>query len=391
MFSPWFIVVRNGSYTESLTLYDYVYVFGEKPAGATIDQQVIISRSGTTSHTFAGAGGWSILGNLQFLEFGDVLTNPLFAFSGTGEVNFINTNVMVMGGGTTQALVDSNGVGVDISHGSWENAGTGDLANVYGGAVKFVARYSNLDVNEGKLVVDSDQSGAECELLFSTLLKKQPTGGDFIQTWRQLYIRHCDIDCESNGFAIAVNPTAATYTNAELEITNSKIYGTNGGVEFTTTGVSNANFNVGSSVISSTSFVGGTPLEGALGYAPGVAYDNTTSGLSAGNVQAAIDELASGFNYVETSAAVFNVSNEDMVLVQSSVGGTITVSLPNAAGFNGALIVKGDSGTAASNVTISPQGGETIEGAASYTISTNDGSVTLVSDENSNWHVVATV
>jgi hypothetical protein len=70
----------------------------------------------------------------------------------------------------------------------------------------------------------------------------------------------------------------------------------------------------------------------------------------------------------------------------NGVGGGVTIILP--AGINGReIVVKSEAGQT-SDITINPNGAETIENATSYTIlATTDGAVTLVF-RGTNWNAV---
>lgn len=82
----------------------------------------------------------------------------------------------------------------------------------------------------------------------------------------------------------------------------------------------------------------------------------------------------------------YAVASDDYYIGVNGTGALITINLP--AGTDGRLlIVKSEAGQL-SNVTIVPNGAQTIENAASYTIlAATDGSITLVF-RNSNWNVV---
>ena len=81
--------------------------------------------------------------------------------------------------------------------------------------------------------------------------------------------------------------------------------------------------------------------------------------------------------------------NSNTALVQVDVQtATKTVTLPSAGVFGGRLItVKDKFGNCSNyNITISPLGGDTIDGAVgNYTLSNNGAAVTLVSDGNTRW------
>jgi len=92
----------------------------------------------------------------------------------------------------------------------------------------------------------------------------------------------------------------------------------------------------------------------------------------------------------ETVSGVYNVTVQDGTVFCDTSGGVATINLPTAVGVGGRIYLVCDKGNAAANnVTVTPQGGETISGAGSYVISSNYGRVWLQSD-GSDWYVIAT-
>jgi len=73
-----------------------------------------------------------------------------------------------------------------------------------------------------------------------------------------------------------------------------------------------------------------------------------------------------------------------------STGGAITITLPSALDLRGEMVlIKDVGGAAAANpITVAPSGADTVDGSLSAIISTNKGSLTLVSDGVSNWMIV---
>lgn len=93
---------------------------------------------------------------------------------------------------------------------------------------------------------------------------------------------------------------------------------------------------------------------------------------------------------VAASSPVTVVSASDCVVITNlTVAGAVAVNLP--AGVSGQLFViadgKGDAAT--NNITITPNGVETINGAASYVIGTNRGAVMVSYQTASGWVIVA--
>ena len=99
-----------------------------------------------------------------------------------------------------------------------------------------------------------------------------------------------------------------------------------------------------------------------------------------------------GVEYALTavSNSDYTVTSGDYCILMHSLSGSgKTVTIPTAQRNAGrVLIIKERDGYASSyNITIDPESSVTIDGSATYVISTNKGSVTLISD-GSNWFVV---
>lgn len=94
------------------------------------------------------------------------------------------------------------------------------------------------------------------------------------------------------------------------------------------------------------------------------------------------------WSVVTNGSVDLTVSNGQTVVLASAPTGLVTITLPDAAGDNAnrVIIVKKMDATA-NGVYIATTGGDTIDGASGYTISTQYASVTLVSD-GSNWNIV---
>jgi hypothetical protein len=87
------------------------------------------------------------------------------------------------------------------------------------------------------------------------------------------------------------------------------------------------------------------------------------------------------------TAANYNVQSNDYLVAVTNTAAPRTVTLPSAItmGDGKVFIIKDESGgAAANNITINPQGGQTINGAASIIINTNHGFVQLYSN-GANW------
>ena len=82
--------------------------------------------------------------------------------------------------------------------------------------------------------------------------------------------------------------------------------------------------------------------------------------------------------------------NDNLVAVNLTVAGAVALTLPSTVGVGTRLRIydqKGDAGT--NNITISPPGGVTIEGAASLVINVNNGALDLILESATNWKILS--
>lgn len=85
------------------------------------------------------------------------------------------------------------------------------------------------------------------------------------------------------------------------------------------------------------------------------------------------------------NAASTITQNEDVVRLTGASAFTTTLPTSHTAGRR--ITFKGDANTAAHNKTLAAGGAQTIDGAATYTLTSNYESVTLLSD-GANWHII---
>ena len=87
----------------------------------------------------------------------------------------------------------------------------------------------------------------------------------------------------------------------------------------------------------------------------------------------------------EQTGAIGVVALGDLILVEISAGGNATLTLPDAAGgLNEEIWVKMTSVANSNTITITPDAGDTIDGAATYVLTTDHEWVKLRSD-GTNW------
>lgn len=95
------------------------------------------------------------------------------------------------------------------------------------------------------------------------------------------------------------------------------------------------------------------------------------------------------FSRTAVGAGVYTVVFADYIVAKTAItGGGDTINLPAVSPSNGARIIhiKDESGTAAANpITIDANGAQTIDGALTFVINTNFGSVSLYTNTSSAW------
>lgn len=149
-----------------------------------------------------------------------------------------------------------------------------------------------------------------------------------------------------------------------------------------------------------------------------VNYSNATSGLSATDAQAAIDEVEARLDTAETnitsndsdittiqgrlddledkdfgnvtsiSSGPYTVLAGDSVILVDASSGAITVNLPTASGINGKeYIIKKTDSDFTNAVTVDGNGSETIDGDTTFNLVTYADRIRIVSN-GTNWHVL---
>ena len=129
--------------------------------------------------------------------------------------------------------------------------------------------------------------------------------------------------------------------------------------------------------------VTGGPFSTMNFYSPLTASDAGGGVLLVG---ASISPALGVFTPLTTPSGTVN-GNSATLIVQpcDTSGGAIAVTL-NTGGISSVAVIFDSSGNAgANNITITPSGGGTINGAATYVISANRGTVSLVSIDGTNW------
>lgn len=125
----------------------------------------------------------------------------------------------------------------------------------------------------------------------------------------------------------------------------------------------------------------------SVGDASAITYSNTTSGLTATNTQAAIDEQSFARTQEVTTTPVTLDNSAQYILVDTTAARTL--NLPSASGAKYIYYIKDKTGSAGTNnITINKAGSDTIDGATSKVLDTNYDTIVLVSDGTSKWSVM---
>ncbi len=93
---------------------------------------------------------------------------------------------------------------------------------------------------------------------------------------------------------------------------------------------------------------------------------------------------------VAATSPVTVAATDFAVICKLTVAGAVTVNLPAGVARTAYLIKDGTGDAATNNITIDPSGAETIEGASTFVINENNGSVLIIWDSTSStWRVIA--
>jgi hypothetical protein len=120
---------------------------------------------------------------------------------------------------------------------------------------------------------------------------------------------------------------------------------------------------------------------------------DTAAPPTTGNVLIASSATAAAWGSIESAGKTstlitgnHTVTNEDIIFVNASAA--LTVSLPAINGVNQVHIVDVGGNAETNNITINPNGSETINNDTDVIINTNNSSITLMSDNSTNWVII---
>jgi hypothetical protein len=293
---PWVVLVRPGLYTEDLAFAPHVHVYGWPGTPEGDDQnRVARIRSDTAFHTAALAGVTDhvFLANLTF-EHPINGTDPAIVKSGVGSLHIYRCAI------TNQGSSASQGPALRVTAGFVEVIGSQLLLNPGAGtdrpALRVLGSTTTVELTD---TVVTGPTGAIFEIGSTVTARDTRFNGtagagaaaSIISDALALTLDYCTVRAPLVVNPLRVHPSAAALIGS-VALTMRWTY-VDGGILYDTTGVTGTTtLLLGSCEYSTLSFPGGSPTTfAATTKAATLFYDNTVSGLTAENVQDAIDEL----------------------------------------------------------------------------------------------------
>ena len=185
--------------------------------------------------------------------------------------------------------------------------------------------------------------------------------------------------------SLAVNGKALINTNTDNGVDALQVNGSmNVSARATATNLSvTTNATVGGTLNVTGSTTLGAVTTGAINAS---SVDADTGNGSFGNVYSGgiVQMLGVNVKYRNISATYTATTSDDYFINITS--GTFTLNLPTAATPYGQVYVIKNSGTG--TVTVDPNGSQTIDGATTFTMNVQNGSITIIGD-GSNWKIVS--
>ena len=285
--APWVVLVRPGTYAEDLTFYPFVHLFGW-PGGQS-SRLVRITNATTAAHTVSLplVGDELVLSNLYF-DQPSATSNPVLSLSGAGTMTVHKAVFLADGSGAPQgpavevatSSTTLNAFDSRFSSNSAASVGSNALA-VFTGATANLRNcrvlVRSMDIGEGASAFLRD-----CEVLVTGDYGIQSLGTSLVVEYSQV--------TGATSQDIAINPAAAGSAGAvSATIRWSRI----GDLIFDTTNIVGAtSLLFGATEHGTFTFPGGSPATLAASTpSDSIFYDNTTTGITAENVQDALDEI----------------------------------------------------------------------------------------------------
>lgn len=302
--SPYLVMVRPGLYTEDVDFQPFVHVFGAEgnPSG-TANQRAVVLR-GAHSVTTSVNSDLVVLGRLS-LENITSNTSSTLVKNGLGSVNVYRCDIEQQGLGASQgpafrlnrgvAFLDYCTVAAHTSLPDDRSAITqpgGNASTLYvRGCIVRGPTGLTLNANLG--------SSVSAEVYDSRIVASGAAGVGIISDAESLLLEYTNINTVSS-IPLQVHPGAAA-TADPVGVTIRWCF-LDGPISFDITNIGGGTtLQVGSSEYTGFTLPGGTPtVMAATTKATSLFYDNTISGMTAENVQDAIDEAYAAAILVRT-------------------------------------------------------------------------------------------
>lgn len=307
--TPYVILVRPGLYVENVTFQPFVHVRGWPGNPVGITQQPIVSIRGTHVVSTPGGTDTVILSDLTLVNI-TLNTNPVVEKTGTGRVVLLRNLIEQdgLGAGQGAALLLTKGTAFVDSCTITANAALADdrVAIKQTGALvsSLTLVHSTVTGPSGLVLNTASGAGISANLRDVTITTSGATSTGIASDAGVLTLDYVTVQSAS-GNSLLVHPSGGVFaTGQSVAVRWSKL----GGVSFDKTGIVGAtSLTLGASEYSALTFPGGAlGTLAATTQAATVFYDNATSGLTASDVQAAIDEVVSIWNAVQTLDDAYN-------------------------------------------------------------------------------------
>lgn len=300
--TPWTILVRPGVYVEDVTFRPFVHVRGwpGNPVGSVTP---LVTVQGAHTISVPGVADRIILSDLLLTNIISN-TNAVVTKTGSGSSILLRCGLLQDGLNVAQGAalhVTAGGVAVDSCTLVANSALADDRVAVrQEGAVPstLLVGHSSISGPSGLVLNPSGGASVVSALRDVTIKTSGATGVGIASDVGSLTLDYVGVQSTS-GNTLAIHPSAGAFASSQsVSVRWSQL----GGVSFDTTGIVGAtSLSLGASDYSALSFPGGVPgTLSATTRAETLSYDNTTSGLVATTVQAAIDEVMSVWNNVQT-------------------------------------------------------------------------------------------
>lgn len=298
--NPYVVLVQPGTYVENLTFAPHVYISGWPGSWATqVGFPLVLIRGAHAVPTPGGADS-VVVTNVTLLN-NVASANATVLKTGAGSVTFQQCSIEQMGAGGGQGpalqvgggfalLVDCSltTVHADDTHSAITQPSTSTVSLVRTSVLGPTGL--TLNTSGDPLVITSLQG--------SEVTGQGATSFAILSDATSLSIKG-SVVTSANVVTLTVHPGGGAFADDQAIIIENSVI--SGQIAFDISGILGATtIDVGSSSYESLSFPGGDPTTTATTDSTTLFYDNTVSGLTAANVQEAIDEVMSIWNNVRT-------------------------------------------------------------------------------------------